>query len=61
MTGPYAFGVGFLTWVLSKEIWVLEHEFWGGVSFFAMIIYAVKKFGPQASTYLDKEQQVRRF
>lgn len=57
VTGPYAFGVGFITYVLSKEIWVLEHEFWGGVSFFMMIIYAVKKFGPKASEYLDKEQQ----
>lgn len=57
VTGPYAFGVGLLTYVLSKEIWVLEHEFWGGVSFFIMIIYGVKKFGPQVSAYLDKEQQ----
>jgi len=57
VTGPYAFGVGFFTWVLSKELWVLEHEFWGGVSFFIMIVYGVKKFGPSVSAYLDKEQQ----
>jgi len=57
VTGPYAFGIGFLTYILSKEIWVLEHEFWGGVSFFMMIVYGVKKFGPQVSAYLDKEQQ----
>jgi len=55
VTGPYAFGVGFLTYVLSKEIWVLEHEFWGGVSFFGMIIFVAKKFGPQIGAYLDKE------
>jgi len=58
VTGPYVFGFGFLTYVLSKEIWVLEHEFWSGVSLFAMIIYAIKKFGPQLSQYLEKEQQV---
>lgn len=46
--------------IFSKEIWVLEHEFWGGVSFFIMIIYGVKKFGPQVSAYLDKEQQVHK-
>lgn len=57
VTGPYAFGIGFLTYVLSKEIWVLEHEFWGGVSFFMMIIYAVKKFGPQVAASLDKQQE----
>jgi len=59
VTGPYAFGAGLLTYVLSKEIWVLEHEFWGGVSFFIMIAFATKKFGPQLSAYLEKEQQVR--
>jgi len=57
VTGPYAFGAGLLTYLLSKEIWVLEHEFWGGVSFLIMIVYGVKKFGPQVSDYLEKEQQ----
>jgi len=55
VTGPYVFGAGLLTYVLSKEIWVLEHEFWTGVSFFMIIIYATKKFGPQIAAYLDKE------
>jgi len=58
VTGPYVFGVGLLTYVLSKEIWVLEHEFWTGVSFFGMIIYANKKFGPNIAAYLDKQVQV---
>jgi len=55
VTGPYTFGVGFLTYLLSKEIWVLEHEFWTGVSMFGMIIYAVKTFGPKVNAFLDKE------
>jgi len=55
VTGPYAFGIGLLTYVLSKEIWVLEHEFWGGVSFFIMIIYGAKKFGPAVRAYATKE------
>jgi F-type H+-transporting ATPase subunit b len=57
VTGPYAFGAGLLTYVLSKEIWVLEHEFWGGVSLFMMIIYGAKKFGPSIGAFLEKEQQ----
>jgi len=57
VTGPYAFGGGLLTYLLSKEIWVLEHEFWGGVSFFIMIIYGVKKFGPGISNWLEGKQQ----
>jgi len=57
VTGGYTFGAGLLTYLLSKEIWVLEHEFWGGVSFFIMIIYGIKKFGPQVSASLEKQQQ----
>lgn len=59
VSGGWMFGTGLLTYLLSKEIWVLEHEFWGGVSFFIMIIYGVKKFGPQVSASLEKQQQVR--
>jgi len=57
VTGPYVFGVGFITYLLSKEILVLEHEFWTGVSFFMMIIYATKKFGPSVKEYLSKEHE----
>jgi len=57
VTGPYVFGVGFTTYILSKEILVLEHEFWTGVSLFMMIIFAVKKFGPQIRTYLSSERE----
>jgi len=32
----------------------MEHEFWGGVSFFLMIIYVQKKFGRQIAEFLDK-------
>jgi len=57
VTGPYAFGIGFITYILSKEILVLEHEVWTGVSLFIMIIYATKKFGPQVREYLLGERQ----
>jgi len=55
VTGPYMFGFGLITYLLSKELWVLEHEFWTGVSFFAIIIYANKKFGKNIAAFLDKE------
>jgi len=57
VTGPYVFGVGFTTYLLSKEIWVLEHEFWTGVSLIMMVVYAAKKFGPQLGSYLESEQK----
>lgn len=58
VTGPYVFGVGFTTYLLSKEIWVLEHEFWTGVSLIMMVVFAAKKFGPQIGSYLESEQKV---
>jgi F-type H+-transporting ATPase subunit b len=57
--GPYTFGVGLATYLLSKEIYVLEHEFYTGISLFIMAAYAVKKFGPKLAAYLDKEVDVR--
>lgn len=55
VTGPYTFGLGVATYLCSKEIYVMEHEYYGGLSFAIMIIYAVKKFGPQLAAYCDKE------
>lgn len=55
VTGPYVFGVGLITYLCSKEIYVMEHEYYNGLSFAAMIIFAVKKFGPSIAAYCDKE------
>lgn len=55
VTGPYTFGVGLLTYLCSKEIYVMEHEYYSGLSFAIMIIYCVKKFGPSVAAYCDKE------
>lgn len=59
--GPYTFGVGLATYFISKEIYVLEHEFYNGISLFIMAVFAVKKFGPKVAAYLDKEVDVRIF
>lgn len=55
VTGPYTFGVGLLTYLCSKEIYVMEHEYYGGLSLGIMAIVAVKKLGPVIAKYCDKE------
>lgn len=56
--GPYTFGLGLTTYLCSKEIYIMEHEFYTGLSIAIMGIYAVKKLGPSVATYLDKEVAV---
>ncbi|XP_062533153.1 ATP synthase subunit b, mitochondrial-like [Armigeres subalbatus] len=55
VTGPYVFGAGLLTYLCSKEIYIMEHEYYNGLSLAIMVIYAVKKFGPTVAAYCDKE------
>lgn len=55
VTGPYMLGVGLATFLCSKEIYVMEHEYYTGLSILIMVVYAVKKFGPSVGAYLDKE------
>ncbi|XP_055378433.1 ATP synthase subunit b, mitochondrial [Condylostylus longicornis] len=55
VTGPYVFGVGLLTYLCSKEIYVMEHEFYSGLSLAIMAVIAVKKLGPGIAAYCDKE------
>ena len=54
VTGPYAFGIGVSTYLVSKEIYVLEHEFYSGLSLAIVLIYGIKKLGPSFAAYLDK-------
>lgn len=55
VTGPYMLGVGLTTFLCSKEIYVMEHEYYTGISILIMVMYAVKKLGPGIAAYLDKE------
>ncbi|XP_059611829.1 ATP synthase subunit b, mitochondrial [Phlebotomus argentipes] len=55
VTGPYSFGVGLLTYLCSKEIYVMEHEYYNGLAYAILITVFVKKFGPKIAAYLDKE------
>jgi F-type H+-transporting ATPase subunit b len=55
VTGPYMFGIGLTTFLVSKEIYVMEHEYYTGISILIMIVYAAKKFGPSVGSFIDKQ------
>ncbi|XP_017861762.1 PREDICTED: ATP synthase subunit b, mitochondrial [Drosophila arizonae] len=55
VTGPYTFGVGLITYLCSKEIYVMEHEYYSGLSLGIMAIIAVKKLGPLIAKWADGE------
>jgi F-type H+-transporting ATPase subunit b len=55
VTGPYTFAVTFATYLISKEIYVMEHEFYNGLSLAVMWIAGIKVLGPKLAKYLDKE------
>lgn len=54
-SGPYAFAVTVGTYLCSKEIYVMEHEFYNGISLFIICVFAVKQFGPKTAEFLDKK------
>jgi len=55
VSGPYVFGFSLFTYLASKEIYVMEHEFYAGLSFAALWIIAIKKLGPGVKKSLDAE------
>jgi len=55
VSGPYVFGASFLTYLLSKEIYVLEHNFYNGISFVMLIMILHHKLGPKLAEVTDKE------
>ncbi|GFY77696.1 ATP synthase subunit b, mitochondrial [Trichonephila inaurata madagascariensis] len=59
VTGPYLFGTGLLTFLLSKELYVVEHEFSTGCALFFLIYIACKKFGPAGREYINKDFEAR--
>lgn len=54
VTGPYMFATAVGTFLVSKEIWVLEHEFYCGVGIAIVLGGIVKAVGPGLSKFLDK-------
>lgn len=58
VTGPYTFAITLSTYLVSKEIYVLEHEYYSGLSLLIMWVVGIKKLGPKLAAYLDKEIDV---
>ncbi|RXN08533.1 ATP synthase F(0) complex subunit mitochondrial [Labeo rohita] len=54
VTGPYMLGTGLLLYMLSKEIYVINHETFAAASIGAVVIYGIKKFGPSVAAFADK-------
>jgi len=54
VTGPYVFGTGFISFLLSKEWLVVEHELAGGLSTAIVISILIKKYGPLLSSWARK-------
>ncbi|XP_067863635.1 ATP synthase F(0) complex subunit B1, mitochondrial [Heptranchias perlo] len=54
VTGPYMFGTGLLTYLLSKEIYVINHETLVAASVGIVILYGIKKFGKDVGKFADK-------
>lgn len=51
-------GTGLLVYLLSKEIYVINHETYAGLAMLSVIVYGVKKFGPQVAAYADQLNDV---
>ncbi|XP_008947587.1 PREDICTED: ATP synthase F(0) complex subunit B1, mitochondrial, partial [Merops nubicus] len=54
VTGPYMLGTGLLLYLLSKEIYVINHETVAALCILSVIIYGVKKFGANVAAFADK-------
>lgn len=52
------FGVGLVTFLVSKEWYVIEEEFSSGVAIFSLIYIAMKKWGPATKAYSLKLVEV---
>lgn len=51
-------GTGLLLYMLSKEIYVINHETFAAASIGAVVIYGIKKFGPSVAEFADKLNEV---
>ena len=54
-TGPYVFLATFSTFLASKEYFVIEHDFWVGLSLAIVGTTVYQKFGASFTKYLDDE------
>ena len=57
-TGPYLFGAGLVTTLLSKEIWVVDHGFAEVIGFFGAVWLLTYKVGPKMAKWMDTRNDV---
>lgn len=57
VTGPYVLGVGMITFLLSKEIWIVEHSFSHFLGFWMAVYLITKKYGKTIANYLDSTSE----
>ncbi|CAH2211727.1 jg344 [Pararge aegeria aegeria] len=55
VTGPYMFGIVVANYLFSKEIYVMEHEYYTALSIIPMLYLANTKLGPGLAKMLDKD------
>jgi len=55
VTGPYMLGAGVATFLISKEWYVLDHEFYAGLIMYPLYAYGIIKFGPAVAEHCFKE------
>ncbi|KAF2894377.1 hypothetical protein ILUMI_11790 [Ignelater luminosus] len=55
VSGAGTFAFTFTIFLMSKEILVMEHEYYGGLSVAILCIAATKKIGPMIAQLIDKE------
>lgn len=54
ISGPYVFLVSVSTLLISKEIYVMEHEYYSGLSILIMLYLTVTRLGDKIGKTLDK-------
>ncbi|CAH0716036.1 unnamed protein product, partial [Brenthis ino] len=55
VSGPYIFGIVFANYLFSKEIFVMDHEYYTSLSIFPMLYFVSTRLGPAFAKFLDKD------
>lgn len=53
-SGPYIFAISVGTYLVSKEIYILEHEYYNGLAMLIICVTGIKMYGPKVAKYLDE-------
>ena len=57
VAGPYVFGIGLISFLFSKELWLYEHQFTNFCSFWLAIYVLVRQLGDRWSKWADNYRQ----